>query len=575
MEYIKAFESETALIAQYGKDKFFTVWAMGMYLDTSDLAQLAQDNLTDCNGDKKIDFMKYEADEKALYVVQGYYSKNPGDSAKANKASDLNTAAAWLTNGDLKEFPTQMQSMVTEVRNAITNGELSQIEVIYVHNCGESKAIQSELETVSTNLKQTLKDFGIEVTYKEIGSPTLERLYLKQAANIVIEDEIVCPFKIQYEEQSDPQWKSSVLSVSGTWLREIYKIYQSKLFSANYRGYLGLNRNRINKGIKSSAEHNASRFWAYNNGITILTTQYVDDNDKTKLSGISIINGAQTTGSLGQLPDSVNLDNVKIMTRIIQCTDPDLIADIVKFNNTQNRITSWDSYGNDAMQTVLHEQFATLNYEYNYKRGFESHTNSLNIETCIQPLLSFVGKYKDANRSKTTVFETRSLYTEAFENVKARHVLFVCCLFAAISEIKMENKARINTPGFGDSDKAVYEALAPLKSKHFIMSIVAEVIRKLNTGLPVLKEISLMPNLSDATLKSLGDIVADIKPFVSVIITNIANYDSANGVYSHYSDPDIVNTIASDVEGKISSIAAVVPEFQTQKQNFMNMLCNG
>ena len=39
MEFIKAFERENTLIGQYGKNNFFTAWAMGLYLDTADLAQ--------------------------------------------------------------------------------------------------------------------------------------------------------------------------------------------------------------------------------------------------------------------------------------------------------------------------------------------------------------------------------------------------------------------------------------------------------------------------------------------------------------------------------------------------------
>lgn len=577
MEYIKAFEGEDALIAQYGKNKFFTVWAMGLYLDTSDLLQLAQESLTDNGDDKKIDFLRFDSDDKTLYVVQGYFKeKAPYDAAKANKASDLNTAGAWLTNGDINGFSEQMQDLVKEIRDAIDKGDLQNVELIYVHNCGETKEVEIELATAAVNLKEVLKEHAIDVSYKEIGTPTLERLYLKQVANIVIEDDITCPFKIKYEEQDDPDWKSAVISVNGTWLRNLYNTYQSRLFSANYRGYLGLNRNKINKGIKLSAEHKATKFWAYNNGITILTTKYEKSDDTTKLQGISIINGAQTTGSLGQLPATINLDNVKIMARIIQCKDPDLIASIVKFNNTQNKITSWDSYGNDETQTALKERFAELHYAYSFKRGFDSRENNLNIETCIQPLLAFIGKYKDANRSKTTVFETKSLYLDAYEKVKARHVLFVSCLFSALTEIKNENKEKINRgTGVSVTDQAVYSAFAPLKSKHFLVSIIAETIHRLNSGLPVLKDICLMPNLSDSESKPYDSLVADIKPFVKMVVYQIANYDRENGIYSHYSDTDIVNVVANHVEQQISANAASTEAIQDCVDNFMSMLCNG
>lgn len=488
----------------------------------------------------------------------------------------MNTAAAWLTNGDITGFTHEMRTKVEDIRIAIASNDLTQVELIYVHNCGESKEVEAELVTAASNLKEVLKEHAIDVTHQELGSPSLERLYLKQAANIVVDDVVEYPSEPTFEESSDTDWKSVVLTVTGNWLRELYTNYQSRLFSANYRGYLGLARNRINKGIKQSAEHSPKKFWAFNNGITILTSSYEVKDHKTLLHGISIINGAQTTGSLGQLPDSIDLGDVKIMARVIQCSNPDLIASVVKFNNTQNKITAWDSYGNDEMQTVLQTQFNELHYTYSYKRGFDSRDSVLNIETCIQPLLSFVGKYKDANRSKTTAFETRSLYTEAYENVKARHVLFVSCLFSAISEIKMENREKIKTgENITDTDKRMYDAFAPLKSKHFLMSIIAETIKRLNTGLPVLKDISFMPNVSDSNAKSYNNLISEIKPFVRMLITNIVNYDKTNGLYSHYSEPDIVNVIANQVENQVSSLAASEELIQQRIDGFMQMVCNG
>lgn len=577
MEYLKAFEKEIELIKKYGKNKFFTVWAMGIYLDTSDLNQLAQDNLTDNGDDKKIDFLRLEKEEQILYVVQGYFKeKAPYDSAKANKASDLNTAAAWLTNGDVNGFSDQMKFLVIEIRNEIQNGNLRQIELIYVHNCGETKEVESELTTAANHLKDSLKEYSIEVSYKEIGEPSLERLYLKQAANIVIEDEIVCPFKIKYEESDDPDWKSSVMTVSGTWLRDLFNKYQSRLFSANYRGYLGLNRNKINMGIKQSAEHKSLKFWAYNNGITILTTKYEKEKSNTKLYGISIINGAQTTGSLGQLPSTINLDRVKILARVIECKNPDLIADIVKYNNTQNKIISWDIYGNDEMQSVLQSQFKDLHYQYSYKGGFDSNYADFNIETCIQPLLSFIGKYKDANRSKTAVFETRTLYNDAFENVKARHVLLVSCLYSVLSEIKSENKSKKDMGEvFSASDEAIYKAFAPINSKHFILSLLAATIQKLNNKLTTLKDISLTPDFSDSEKKTYDDNVSAIKPFVKMLVVHIVNYDRENGIYFHYSDVDVLNVVSSYVEQQVSASMSFEETVKQKVDTFMSMICNG
>ena len=136
-------------------------------------------------------------------------------------------------------------------------------------------------------------------------------------------------------------------TVTGNWLRDLFKRYDDKLFPANYRGFLGINKRKtINSAIKNTAEKQAADFWVYNNGITLLTNQFTKQKTpkhKATLSGISIINGAQTTGSIGGIDSATDLSDVQIMCRIVISKNPDKINEIVKFNNTQNKITTWIS----------------------------------------------------------------------------------------------------------------------------------------------------------------------------------------------------------------------------------------
>lgn len=576
MEYLDSFKSEAALIAQYGESSAFIVWSMGLYLNTADLDQLAADCLTDCPGDKKIDFLKVDIEENALYIAQGYYTSAEKEVAPANKASDLNTAIAWLTDGDINSFPEGLKELIQDARCAINDSSISQVKLIYLHNCGESKQVQEELATAATHMANTLAPLGISVSYYELGNRALNRLYLNQAANIVVTDDIECPFAISYEETSE-KWKAAVLTLNGTWLRTLFNQYQGDLFSANYRSYLGTSRKYINQGIKTSAERSSKNFWAFNNGITILTQGYEQKPGKTILHGISIINGAQTTGSLGMLANSTNLDNVKILTRIIQCTDPNLISDIVRYNNTQNRINAWDSYGNDSTQTELKRQFNELKYDYICKRGFANRDSLLSIEVCAQPLLAFLGKFKDANRSKTAIFDTQSLYKDAFDRIKARHVLFVSCLNACIYQIKTENKNKVqsSTTLVSDNDKRIYDMFSSIRSRPLIMSIVGEVLPKLNNQLVDKKEICLTPDYAKSDRKSYQQVVDEMKPLVAMILTQIAGYDTTNSFISHYSDPNIVSDIAVAVERSISTLRSSIPQVDEIINHFMSFTCNG
>ncbi|HCS19830.1 MAG TPA: hypothetical protein DIW47_04580 [Bacteroidetes bacterium] len=312
MNHLETFNARTDLIAKYGEEKAHLIWSMGLYLDFPDLDQLATESLTDGSDDKKIDFIRLDLENKRLVVTQGTFSSNGAIyKAKSNKASDLNTAFAWLISGNLETLRTDesgkylnnLKEIAKEIRDAIQNRDIEEIDILYVHNLAESQNVQDELNTVKQHLNTLLNNPDIIITAKELGIENLERIYRLKETAIVVKEPIILPEVMKYEE-INTNWKSSIYTVSGTWLKSLYDKYDSDLFSANYRNFLGISRRgrkKINHGIQNTAETKAKDFWAYNNGITILTTKYFvnpKNPNQTILEGISIINGAQTTGSI-------------------------------------------------------------------------------------------------------------------------------------------------------------------------------------------------------------------------------------------------------------------------------------
>ena len=575
MQYIEKFETETALINRYTKDKAFLVWAMGLYLDVQDLESMADDNLTDNGDDHGIDFLRFDEDAGTLYLAQGYHTNKVRQSASAAKAADLNAACAWLIKGEIDKFNPEMRANVKEAREVIVNGNVQKIVLLYLHNCGESVEVRNELETAKQTLSALLVGNTIEVVAVELGNESLDRLFQNQVANIIVKDDITCPFPIKFIEKTN-DWKAAVLTVSGQWLREQYNKYSGDLFSANYRGFLGNSRQKINTGIKVTAEKSPKDFWAFNNGITILTTKISEKTGKTILSGISIINGAQTTGSLGAIPVTVDLSKVNILTRIIECSTPDTINDIVKYNNTQNKITAWDSFSNDPIQIQLQKEFQVMGYDYNIKRGFSNRDSLLSVESAIQPLLALAGKYKDANRSKTYLFESNSLYSEAFEFRGARNLLFACCLNTCLQIIKSENKDLIETAAasVSDSDKKLRNILAVIKFKYYIISIIAESLHRLVSTLSEAKRISFMPVYAKAADHDYNNLVGLLKPIVKLMLPIIVN-ELGDDFYSKYNDSATVDAIANKVEMNLNSIKAVYFNIDQTLTEVASILCNG
>lgn len=573
MDYIEKFKTEKNLIDQYTINKAFIVWAMGLYLDIADLEQLASDNLTDKGNDHCIDFLRLDREQGVLYIVQGYYTEKVKENAPARKASDLNKSCAWMVSGGITGFPEDMRPTILDFRDALVNNDISHIEIIYLHNCGESKEVNEELTTVVSAFKQLLNNPEIEVHHTQLGNVQLARLFINQAANIAVTAEVECPFSIKFEEQTT-SWKSAVLTVNGEWLRTLYLSHHNDLFSANYRGFLGSIKQKINTGMKLSAERTPSNFWAYNNGITILTNSYEMRHGKICLQGISIINGAQTTGTLGSLPSTVSLTDVKIQARIIQSTDPNLINDIVKYNNTQNRITAWDSFSNDPIQTGLCTQFNSFGHDYNIKRGFANRNSIMSVDSCVQPLLAFGGKYKDANRSKTAIFESRSLYSDAFEHRNARHLLLVSCINTAIFQLKSQYRNMCLVPNCSDTEKIVYSTLTNIKAKPFILAIIGESLTKIYSGLTDKKQICFAPNQAKSENYTYQQLVELVKPFVNLLLTHIVHYNSKN-LMACFEETPSLPTIASVIENQISTNKSISTDIRRVVDEFGSYVCLG
>ncbi len=293
MPYVDIFEKKKGLIAKVGTDKAHLAWAMALYLEDADVDGLAAVALTDGPDDKKIDFIYIDRDAKRIVFAQGFYATKQRDTAPSNKAADLNTAIAWLLSGDITIVPETIRLIISDCREAIEKEEIDSIELLYVHNLPESVNVSRELQTAEEHLKKIVQAKPISVRAIELGATRIQHLYDSQDSHIDVKDEVEFPSEIAFEE-AGPKWKAYVSSVPGTWLHTAYTRYSDDLFSANYRGFLGSNRRRrVNAGIRESAETRPSDFWAFNNGITILTMAMKKNKaGRPTLSGMSIINGA-------------------------------------------------------------------------------------------------------------------------------------------------------------------------------------------------------------------------------------------------------------------------------------------
>jgi hypothetical protein len=470
MHHLKEFDKQTSLKLKY-KDNAYMLWILGLYIDESDLDALASRSLTDGGNDKCIDFMEIDKSGQKIVIAQGYFTQKASDKAPSSKASNINTAIAWLKHGniDSKTINEKVRTRIIECREAIKSEEIEQIDILYIHNLPESLNSEEELATCQISACSQFQNEEIAVTCREIGLREAEYLYLERSSQILIKEDIHINGK-KLGEHSTVDWSAYLYTVKGTWLRNLFKMHEDKLFSANYRGFLGINkRKKINSSIKSTAEKQGSDFWVFNNGITLLTSGVKRIAGKTYLQGVSIINGAQTTSSLGSIDENHKLSDVNVMCRVVVCKNSEKIDQIVKFNNTQNRITTWNQYANDEIQNLLRHQFVGLGLNYNVKRGFDASDAEIGIEKSAQPALSFNGFYVDANRGRNSIFDRPEIYKKAFSDRSARHILLAYCFYKSIDGVRNKIQKNSNRKESEDIQLGLFNFLS---FKNFLLACI-------------------------------------------------------------------------------------------------------
>lgn len=154
---------------------------------------------------------------------------------------------------------------------------------------------------------------------------------------------------------------------TGDVLADLYEKYGAKLMEANVRSFLST-RGKVNKGIRGTLRNNPEHFVAFNNGITATATGMRLLSDKSsenssfsiqQIDNLQIVNGGQTTASIfyAGKKDKVNLKDVIVPAKIVLLDDVstanELIPDISRFTNSQNKVAEADLSSNSDFQRRL------------------------------------------------------------------------------------------------------------------------------------------------------------------------------------------------------------------------------
>jgi hypothetical protein len=303
--------------------------------------------------------------------------------------------------------------------------------------------------------------------------------------------------------------------------------YKTDLFSANLRGYLGSreSESNINNGIKTTASDQPRNFYVYNNGITAVVLDYkigkrIKGKRKLTITGISIVNGAQTTGSIGSL-EGIPSNNLQVAVRFVKAKKETIVSNIVRFNNLQNKLRAADFRSTDSIQERLRAEFATVpDAEYEGgRRGGASDTIkrgkfTLPSYTVGQSLAAFHGDPVTAYDKKSELWTNEKGYRQVFtDRTTAKHIVLCYSLLMVINQRKMEltQKSKNDPTTLTQVDKTSLSFFNKKGANYLLVHVISQCMETiLGKAIPNRFDLQFTRNISPSAAEKLWLPIVDM-----------------------------------------------------------------
>jgi hypothetical protein len=362
--------SDIAGAAEQQKTQFKTraiaAYAL-VYLAACD-NNVAGQAITDQFSDNGIDAIYFDSGEAQLYVVQSKFVQNGTSGIESAEVLKFVQGVRDLLDGDFKDFGSKMKARQSDVLSALDSAS-TRIVLVLAHTSIQKLAGPS-LKPIS-DLLEDLNDASEVARFVELRQADIHGSLAGTAEGAPIDLDVMLTEWGQVKEPHKAFYGQVSVNDVASW----YEQHGDRLFAKNLRKMISVSD--INRTIAETAQKKPASFWYYNNGITALCQTLekkpIGGNDRTsgvfECSGVSIVNGAQTVGSLAAaaLPQS----DAKVMVRFIsleQCP-PDFATEVTRATNMQNRVDARDFAALDPEQDRLRRELLLDGKTYAYKTG--------------------------------------------------------------------------------------------------------------------------------------------------------------------------------------------------------------
>ncbi len=454
----KEFENEIILQKNSDKERFgFYFYILENILKIKDFNEIVE-YITDTDFNKAlynktindfgVDAIHINEDENIISIFNFKFR----ESFKPNKSQELNEPliSTKFTNSilhnELDHLEGDIKNYASQIIDKLNSKEVWTFRLYIVSN---------EMHKIDVNdptIKSLEKTYDLEII--PIALPEIEN-YLSIrpepiSSSLIIDNDAIMSFS----ENTLSSDKSYIIRLSIPELIRItsidknlrdetnledYSILSSTTldFSVlfdNVRGYLG--ETKYNNNIINTLKKQPSKFFMFNNGITItasdIKSKPINGNRKIILEilNFKVVNGGQTLRSIHNF-NSINenhlseyINDCEILVRIFKTgDDPQLLNNIAEYTNSQNSISSVDLKSLASEQILIEQFLDDANIVYARKSGDtgkdeKDYLYKISMEKFAQILFSKFGFPDKASNQKKKIFEKYYDFTFKNENFK-------------------------------------------------------------------------------------------------------------------------------------------------------------
>jgi hypothetical protein len=331
--------------------------------------------VTDGYHDGGLDAIRFEPRTDTLFLVQSKWSDSGNRPIDAEGTNAFTNGVRDLLLGRFERFNEKVQSKKAEVLSALYADRPIRIRLVTIHSASQVTAphvrrpvddlVEEVNDPVPVAVGEHLDQAGVYALITAESTPLKIKLQIGLTQWGVIEK----PFLAYYGRVH--------LGEIANW----WKDHSNFLFVQNLR--LFYYSSDVNEALKSTLVSEPEYFWYFNNGITVICDSVVKGLAGSPdhavgiftCEGVSVVNGAQTVGSIGGIvggvPDGADPPQGWVQVRIISLEKcpPEFARRLTRAANLQNAVSNREFAAMDPLQYRLATDFALDRRKYVYKSG--------------------------------------------------------------------------------------------------------------------------------------------------------------------------------------------------------------